>query len=366
MACEFVSRLAARGHTVHVAAQAMDLHGPLSERIVIHRCQCRLPFETLHPLELMARIRSLFTRLCRKWRFDIVHQLNPVEDGLSALVADRRVPLVLGPFVPSWLSTETPSDVAGFPRRLLRRVIRFLLTRCDVMQERKAAKLILSTPAALEALHEPRASRHKISVLPYGIDTRRFSPRREKSCQEQEPKILFLANLVDRKGIYTLLEAFEQVGKAVPICRMDIAGGGPELERVRRRVTAMRYGSRIRILGEVERSQVAEFMRGCSLYCLPSYGEPFGVSALEAMACGKPVVATNAGGLRYLVGSRGGRKVPIRDAGELARSLVEILQSPELQDSMGRYNRALAIAKYDWELVIDRLEQIYAEAIAAA
>ena len=80
-------------------------------------------------------------------------------------------------------------------------------------------------------------------------------------------------------------------------------------------------------------------MQSCDVYCLPSFGEPFGMTALEAMACARPVVATDAGGLRHLVAERGGRKVPPGDADALAAALREVLADPELRRAMGEHNR---------------------------
>jgi L-malate glycosyltransferase len=155
------------------------------------------------------------------------------------------------------------------------------------------------------------------------------------------------------------LEAFEQVATVIPSCRLTIAGSGEELERVKQRIAEMSCADRIDLIGRVERDRVAEVMRQCNVYCLPSDGEPFGISALEAMACGKPVVATNAGGLAYLVPDLGGRKVSPGDAKALAEALIEILSSPKLQQDMGEFNRSLVEENYSWEQIIEKLESIY-------
>jgi glycosyltransferase involved in cell wall biosynthesis len=115
----------------------------------------------------------------------------------------------------------------------------------------------------------------------------------------------------------------------------------------------------------VARDQVPSLMRDCAVYCLPSFGEPFGMSALEAMACARPVVATDAGGLAHLVSDEGGRKVPPGDPGALASALAEVLGDPALRRSMGEHNRRVAERRYAWPRVIERLEAAYAEAIGA-
>jgi glycosyltransferase involved in cell wall biosynthesis len=101
------------------------------------------------------------------------------------------------------------------------------------------------------------------------------------------------------------------------------------------------------------------------VYCLPSYGEPYGMTALEAMACARPVVATAAGGLQHMVPDDGGRKVPPGDPAALAGALRELLADPALRRSMGERNRAEVEQRFAWSRVGDRLEQIYAEAVSA-
>jgi glycosyltransferase involved in cell wall biosynthesis len=178
-----------------------------------------------------------------------------------------------------------------------------------------------------------------------------------------DPVILFLANLNYRKGIFTLLEAFERVVEAVPACRLWIVGSGKDEAAVALRVGRMPSADRISIKGSAERDQVPALMRACTVYCLPSYGEPFGLAALEAMACGKPVVATAAGGLAHLVPPRGGRTVPPRNPARLAGALTEIIRSPSLARSMGQYNRRLVEREYGWSRIGHRLERIYLEII---
>jgi glycosyltransferase involved in cell wall biosynthesis len=122
----------------------------------------------------------------------------------------------------------------------------------------------------------------------------------------------------------------------------------------------------IEIVGPVDPGCVQDLMRAHSVYCLPSYGEPFATTILEAMACGVPVVATRAGGIPDLVTEDGGRLVPPRDADALAAALVEVLSSVELQHAMGRHNRARVESAFDAERAVDQLERAYRSVLANA
>jgi glycosyltransferase involved in cell wall biosynthesis len=116
-------------------------------------------------------------------------------------------------------------------------------------------------------------------------------------------------------------------------------------------------------MGRQTREQALALYREADIYCLPSHGEPFGMTVLEAMSCGLPVVVTNAGGVRWIVDDNGGIRVPDRSAQELAAALGEIIESPERRRRMGAHNRAKILKHFTWDRVIDRLEQIYASAM---
>jgi glycosyltransferase involved in cell wall biosynthesis len=169
-----------------------------------------------------------------------------------------------------------------------------------------------------------------------------------------------------RKGIHVLLDAFASLAPARPGARLVVAGAGPESDAVGRRVAQTPALDRVELVGRVDRDRVMERMRACDIYCLPSYGEPFGMTALEAMACARPVVATDAGGLGHLVPDGGGRRVPPGDSRALARALEELLADPGLRRSMGEHNRRVVEERFSWSRVVDRLEEHYLEAISRA
>ena len=106
-------------------------------------------------------------------------------------------------------------------------------------------------------------------------------------------------------------------------------------------------------------------MQACDVYCLPSYGEPFGMTALEAMACARPVVATDAGGLRYLVPDEGAARCPRAMPPRSPPPCDELLADPRCARAMGEHNRRVVEERYAWSRVVDRLEDLYREAIAS-
>jgi glycosyltransferase involved in cell wall biosynthesis len=350
-AFNFVSRLAARGHRLNVVVERVELNEPLPPNVTLHPLPPRRRRHPLDQLRTARRIRERFARVRATEPVDLVHQLNPVDMGMTSLLPRNSPPIVLGPFVPSW-----PGD-----RRALvdaaRATVRW-------QQQRRAAALLLSTPAAgarLRSIGRPRAL---VRELGYGVDAQFFHPGTARP-DSGEPSVLFLANLLRRKGILVLVEAFERVGEAVPGARLLIAGDGNDEGAVRAAAEASAHRERIELLGRLGRAESAEAMRAADVYCLPSFSEPFGISALEAMACARPVVGTNVGGLGHLIHPEGGRAVPAGDPGALAGALIELLSDSGLRERMGSFNRELVERRYSWDAVIDELESIYDEVASA-
>ena len=361
VAFEFIDRLASRGHILHVAGPEFAVRKRWPTGVTLHTCRPRTPFAAFYALEYMVRVRALYRRVAAVHDIDVIHQLNPVEAGFSYLVAAAapRTPLVLGPFVAPWPpGAEAEVSNTTILGAIARWATTPLVSHARGGQERRAAALLLSTPAAVEALCNPRRQTSNHVLFGSGVDTKEFTPA-AASDRERDPTVLFLANLLERKGILTLLDAFEEVHVQLPSARLRVAGGGPAADIVRARVAGMRSRANVELLGPTPREKVPDLMRSCSVYCLPSYGEPYGMSALEAMSCGKPVVATAAGGLQHLVDPMGGRTVPVRDPKALAAALIELLASERLRTAMGEHNRRKILAHFSWDAVIDRLEAVY-------
>jgi glycosyltransferase involved in cell wall biosynthesis len=355
----FIAGLAARGHRLHVAAEGIDLAGDLPANVTLHRLGRERTLPGERRLGYAMRVRALLARLQREVGFDVAHQLNPVDVGLSLFLPRTSVPLGLGPYVPHW----PPAEIGlrdSLRQRLGGGAVDALRRSISALQERRATLLLVSTPAAAERLRLTGPA--LVRELPYGIDTGRF--RAAEPGEGSDGPILFLAGLEPWKGVMTLLDAFEQVAGDVGGRRLAIGGEGSLGEELRRRVAASPVGERIDLLGRVAREEVPPLLRRCSLYCLPSIREPFGISALEAMACARPVLATDAGGLRHIVDPQGGRLVAPGDSAALATALRELLADSELLREMGAHNARLVRERYSSERVLTRLEAAYREAIA--
>lgn len=349
----YLKGLTERGHTVHVATPRVEMRGPVPPGMHLHVISRKAWPAGLSRLAYMWAVRALLTRLSASVRFDIAQQFTPVETGLSLGILGKGIPLVLGPYSGFW-----PSDADG-PVRRTRWSTRLKLgvrNAIASVQQRQARALVITCPAAVERIRSRGAQKTRVHVIGHGIDSEGYAARERLP---QEPSILFLANLEYRKGIFTLLEAFDRVAAAVPECSLQIWGHGAEAAAVDRRIEQSPFKDRIHRKGRAPRERVSEIMRSHSVYCMPSHGEPFGMTLLEAMASGVPVVTTDCGGPPHILHEEGGRVVPMRDAGRLADALVEIVSNIDLQRSMGISNRRRIEEEFDWSRSLDRMESVY-------
>jgi L-malate glycosyltransferase len=352
----YLKGLADRGHTVHVATPRAELRNPVPPNLHLHL----LPITKrgyASRLSYIFRVRRLLGRLRKTVRFDLAQQFTPVETGLSLALLGSGIPLILGPYSGHWApDADGPPKRAGFIARF-KHTVRDAIAR---LQQSRADALVITCPAAIERIRSPSARATRVHVISHAVHCHDYPAR---SAPPQSKSILFLAIVEYRKGIFTLLEAFDRVGAAVPDCTLEIWGDGGELDAVKKRVQQSPFHQRIFLRGRAPRDSVSEIMRSHSVYCMPSYGEPFGMTLLEAMASGVPVITTDAGGPPFIIHADGGRVVPMRDVEKLAAALTEVVSDWELQRAMGIYNRRRVEAEFDWKRSLDRMESLYQQVL---
>jgi L-malate glycosyltransferase len=353
----FIRRLAERGHSLFVAAEQVSLESPLPSTVRVFPLRSRPGSGIWGRLDYLRRLRRLYLQLEREIEIDVIHQLNPVYTGITLALWPAQKPVILGPYVADW---PTDPDAISGKSALVRAGLRYVKRSISGLQQRSATTLLVTTEEACRrviAREQLRAS--SIYRLPHGLDSEYFSPLPVPSKSNHQTVILFLANISERKGIFDLLRAFECVGSRFAGAVLWIAGDGPDERSARAVASNLTCARKIRFLGRQTRAQALELYRSADIYCLPSHGEPFGMTVAEAMSCELPVVVTNAGGVRWIVDDEGGVRVPEKSPQELAQALGELMAAPERRKRMGAHNREKVLEQFAWDRVIHRLEEIY-------
>jgi glycosyltransferase involved in cell wall biosynthesis/phosphoheptose isomerase len=211
--------------------------------------------------------------------------------------------------------------------------------------------------------------RSKVHVVPCGVDLEHFTPDGPAEERGLEHRIVYAGRLVPRKGIGNIISALEHV----PGCELVVAGGPPAVEldgdehAQRLRALAEHHGvaDRVHLRGRVSREDLPALLRSADALVTVPWYEPFGITPLEGMACGIPVVASAVGGMiDTVVDGVTGRHVPPRDPERLAAVLRDVLADPARRRAQGRAGVRRTRQLYDWDRVSLATLDVYEELIA--
>jgi D-inositol-3-phosphate glycosyltransferase len=359
---ELARALAGRGHRVRVytrrSAPDQPERVPMGPGVDVVHVPAGPPV-TLPKDELLAHVGAFGVWLADDWaldRPDVVHA-HFWMSGLAALAGARAagVPVVqtfhaLGSVKRRHQggADSSPPQRVRMEAAISRAVALVVATATDEVTE-------------LVALGMPRRS---AVVVPSGVDAEHFTPDGPAVPRTAPHRLVSVGRLVPRKGYDLVIRALRRV----PDTELVIAGGPPaarladEPEALRLRAVAQRYGvaDRLVLAGRVGRAELPALLRGADLMtCTPWY-EPFGMTALEAMAVGLPVVATAVGGLRDTVlDGLTGRLVPPDNPRALVAALRQLLDTPADRGAYGAASVDRASARYTWPRIAAETESGY-------
>jgi D-inositol-3-phosphate glycosyltransferase len=363
---ELSAALAAEGHEVRVYTRRdrpdrPDLV-PLCDRVDVVHVPAG-PAEAVAKDELLPYMGVFAEWLAENWRTewkpDVAHA-HFWMSGLAAVTAGRAcaVPVVqtyhaLGSVKRrhQGAADTSPPHRVGYERELGRAVDRVIVQCQDEIDE-------------LVRIGVPRS---RMALVPSGVNVERFTPDGPAvpGTGGAPPRILTVARLVERKGVEDLIRALG----AVPRAELVVVGGPPAAElaadpyarRLRRLADTCGVADRLRLAGAVAAQEMPAWYRSADVVAATPWYEPFGLTALEAMACGVPVVASAVGGLAdTVVDGVTGDLVPPRDAWALGRALRRLLGDDVRRIAYGAAAVDRAVQSYAWPRIAARLAVVYA------
>jgi glycosyltransferase involved in cell wall biosynthesis len=348
--------LVERGHEVVACAREVDLRSSAPFDVIETGFASR--WESLEPLGYARRTARLLRQLGGSRRFDVAHWLFPQGQNEVLFRPIDSTPFVAGPFSLEWPRTSKPATRGDAVRAVARPAFAFLHRRSLAA----ASEVFVSVPDAKRVV--PAEFRPKARVLPFGVDTRRFRP----NALPERPTVLFVGRLDVAKGIRTLIPAVARLRTMLPDVRVRVAGGGPELGWLREETDRMGLDRTIELLGPVPHREMTQLFEASSMLIAPARGEPFGMAVLEAMACGRAVIAHDDAGPSYLLdgGSSNGHArlqlVDSRDPEALARAMLRVLRDRERLEAIGEANRARVERNFSLNAMLGSLEEAYVRA----
>lgn len=298
--------------------------------------------------------------------FDIVHLHYPFFGGeLAALAARSRTPLVI---------TYHQDVLLGGPMGFAARALTATAGRLTLRAAERVLYTSLDYSLSSHSRGLLRGREGHIGELPNGVDISFFRPGldatllRGRLAIGPEQRIALLVAGLDRahyfKGVSVFLQALRALGPAV--CGV-VVGDGDLRAAYETEAAALGIADLVRFVGRVDDHELPLYYNLADLAVLPSttMGEAFGLVLVEAMACGKPVVASALPGVRTVVEQgQDGLLVPPGQAAPLAEAIGRLARDNDLRRAMGRRGRARVEARNSWERVVDRLEGHYRAALA--
>ena len=242
---------------------------------------------------------------------------------------------------------------------------------------RRADRIIAATIAEITQLRFLyRAESRKLVIVPPGVDTSHFYPipadeaKQYLGLKPENRMVLFVGRIEPLKGLDTLIQAMScldlrEIHRPV---HLAIIGGEPdvipedmteEMTRLQKLCDDLCMGGMVVFLGKRGQDTLPYYYSAAEVVVMPSLYESFGMVALEAMACGTPVIASEVGGLGYLVQNDvTGYTIPDSDPAELCEKLALLLGDANLRESMGQRAAEYAL-DYAWEKIAARIVEVY-------
>jgi glycosyltransferase involved in cell wall biosynthesis len=230
---------------------------------------------------------------------------------------------------------------------------------------RADAIIAVSQYVANEYARQYRIPRERIRVVSNGIDTRVFMPAHHSSdelgagSKHNLCTLLYVGRLHPRKGVLQLLHAYSLAIRSNPAIRLRIVGNGIQADALHSESKKLGLLNLVEFAGLLSTTELVEAYRCADIVCIPSLQEGQGIVALEAQACGKPVIATQTGGLTEIVRDRlTGILVPPGDTQALAGAILELAGNSTLRRVLGS-NAAEWAQAFAWENVLSEAVDLY-------
>jgi len=305
---------------------------------------------------LYARVLRRIQKLHKARPIDVIHAHAALPCGHAAVLISKRLNI---PFVVTvhGLDVFNNCSRSGFPAGWRRHVS---------TEVYRASRCVICISARVqEILTIGMASKPCSTVVYNGVNPVLFSSAPTRPG-EPEHEILVIGNLLPSKGHELVLRALGSLKSSFPQIRCCIIGEGPHRAEFEALASELRLGNQVRFIGRQSRSEVVEAIRRCSVFVLPSRNEGLGCVYLEAMSCGKPVIACSGQGIAEVIEhGKNGWLIPVDGLAQLIQGISSLLSSPELRGRIGTAARQTILEKLTLSHQAQNLIAIYRQVCLA-
>jgi N-acetyl-alpha-D-glucosaminyl L-malate synthase BshA len=361
VATEIGMALGQRGHRVCFLSDKTPVRLDLTcPNVTYHEVE-PLDYPLLAERSYALALTAKMIEVAQAEKLDLFHLHYAVPHAVSAFLARQ----VLGTASPKIVTTLHGTDVSlvgSDPR--FRPLTQFVVRSSDA----------ITAPSRwlAEAAHQGLGLSRDVAieVIPNFVDTESFRPRSDESGRTTSPGhaertrvLTHVSNFRPLKRVEDVVRIFAAVRAEIP-SRLDLVGEGPARSRIEDLVVSLGLRDHVRFLGE--RGDLIAILQQSDLFLLPSQTESFGLAALEAMACGVPVVASDVGGVSEVVAEgETGFLAAAGDVASMAKHARRLLTDEDLRRRMSRAARHMAETRFRLDPAVDRYEAAYRRALGA-
>jgi glycosyltransferase involved in cell wall biosynthesis len=303
--------------------------------------------------------RAIVRHLIIDKQIDVIHQPIPVGPRFPSMLFGLGVPCVVGPLNGGM---EYPPFFRNAEPRLSRAALAFARLFSDfantLLPGKKNADVVLVANERTRRALPSGVRGRVIELVENGIDLDVWRGS-SRGTESTVPRFVFIGRLVDWKGVDILIRSLERV----PTAELEVIGDGSMLETWKSLANDLGVNDRIHFSGWLAQQECAARLRAAAALVLPSLYECGGAVVLEAMAMGKPVIATRWGGPADYLDASCGILVEPTSYSDLvdgfAEAMQKLISSPELAKSMGDAGFARVVRDFDWQRKIDHVIRIY-------
>jgi len=318
----------------------------------------RIPFVNVPKtmtLQYLSASAAYLTWLVMTWRPDILH----VHSFWPDLLATKH----LYPMVRIVHTAHESLFLIMAEQPRYHRRLRFIVSKVD--------GLIGPSTELLNVARGFGIPKRSSIFLPNGVDSEKFSPsvggviRRRYGLSPSTKIVLCPRRLVIKNGVNFLIEGIPEILRIHPDTVFVIVGEGPERAKLESQARELNIQEKVIFAGGISNDEINGYYADADLVVLPSLKEATSISALEAMSCAKPVVASKVGGLPYLVkDGETGSLVPPADPNALATAISELLSAPDRRSKMGAAARSKVLSELTWDHIARRTTKFYSQVLS--
>ena len=357
VASELARCLSHRGHRTHVISSDTPFRLRDSDSDVrFHRVETP-GYPVFREPQYLLALTNRLVQVARAHRLDIIHAHYAIPHAAAAYLA-RQI-LAGSGHAPRTITTLHGTDVTILGTDpSYRETVAFCIDQSDAVTA-VSASLRNDTKRDMPVKAD-------IAVIPNFLDCdfhrRAADPQlRARFCGGGEKLVTHISNLRPVKQVDAVVRVFARIRERVP-ARLLIVGEGPDLSRAEQLIEQLGVGAHVELVGEAQ--DVVGLLSVSDLFLLPSLQESFGLSALEAMSCGVPVVASNVGGLSEVVtDGMTGFLHPPHDVEAMAASAIAILSDPVAHARMAADGARLAQERFSADRIVPQYEALYERAL---